>query len=117
MVLTENGIGIHRGPKEHFTRPAIDPLFRSAAEVYGPRVIGLLLSRAGDDGVRGLIHIKGAGGLSLVQDPSEAMMPSMPINALLYDHVDLVLPLTELASILIPLMAGEQVVSPAVSWH
>ncbi|WP_447985875.1 chemotaxis protein CheB [Nitrospira sp. Nam74] len=117
MELTEQGLRVHRGPKEHFTRPAIDPLFRSAAAVYGPRVTGLLLSGAGDDGVRGLIHIKGGGGLSLVQDPSEAMMPSMPINALLYDHVDLVLPVTELASILIPLMGGEQVVSPAVSWH
>lgn len=117
LVLTEQGLRVHRGPKEHCTRPAIDPLFRSAAAVYGPRVVGVLLSGTGDDGVHGLIHIKGGGGLSVVQDPAEALVPSMPINALLYDHVDLVLPLTELASLLIPLIAGQQVACPAVSWH
>jgi two-component system, chemotaxis family, protein-glutamate methylesterase/glutaminase len=117
LVLTEEGLRVHRGPKEHCTRPAIDPLFHSAAGVYGSRVVGVLLSGAGSDGVRGLIRIKAGDGLSVVQDPAEAMVPSMPTNALLHDHVDLVLPLTELASLLIPLMVGEQVACPAVSWH
>lgn len=117
MVLTEQGVQIHRGAKEHWTRPAIDPLFRSAAALYGPRVIGVLLTGAGDDGVRGLIHIKRSRGLAVIQDPADAIMPSMPMNALLYDHVDVMLPLTDVASILIPLMEGEQVACPAVSWQ
>lgn len=57
--------------------------------------MGILLTGGGDDGVRGLINIKAAGGISIVQNPDEAKTPSMPMNALLYDHVDLVLSLQD----------------------
>src|SRR5262249_27438159 len=69
LMLEDGVVRLNRGPKEHRTRPAIDPLFRSAAEAYGERVVGVLLSGFGDDGVPGLIEIKKAGGLSIVQDP------------------------------------------------
>ena len=115
LILTRQGFRLDRGPKEHFTRPAVDPLFRSAAAIYGPRVIGVLLTGAGDDGVDGLIQIKAGGGLSLIQDPGEAAVPSMPMNALVYDHVDLVLPLTGMAPAIIGLMRGEELRPSAAS--
>src|SRR5262249_46553912 len=76
MVLEDGRVRLVRGPTEHFTRPAIDPLFRSAAAVYGDRVAGVLLTGNGHDGVSGLIAIKAAGGLTIAQDPSEAAAPS-----------------------------------------
>ncbi len=109
MLLKGKHIELNRGPKEHFTRPAVDRLFVSAAEQYGPRVIGVLLTGAGDDGVAGLIAIKHHGGLSLVQDPRDAKMPMMPMNALRYDHVDLVLPLSRTAVELAKLVQGHAV--------
>src|SRR5262245_26502831 len=87
LVVEDGRVRALRGPKENFTRPAVDPLFRSAAAAYGPRVVGVLLSGGGQDGVRGLIAIKAAGGLSLVQKPSEAVAKSMPETALAEDDV------------------------------
>ena len=109
LLLTKDGMKIDRGAKEHFTRPAVDPLFRSAAEAYGPRVIGVLLTGGGDDGVRGLINIKAAAGISIVQNPDKAKAPSMPMNALLYDHVDLVLSLQEIPSVVAAVAHGKSI--------
>jgi len=91
------------GPKQHRTRPAVDPLFESAARVFGPRVVGLLLSGGGEDGVKGLIAISKTGGMSLAQDPAEAGNPSMPSQAICKDDVDAVLPLAELANTIVTL--------------
>ena len=91
ILLTSRGIAIQRGPKEHSTRPAIDVLFRTAAVSHGPRVVGVLLTGAGEDGVSGFIAISKASGITLTQDPDEAYMPSMPLNALKMDDVDGVL--------------------------
>jgi two-component system, chemotaxis family, protein-glutamate methylesterase/glutaminase len=109
LLLTKDGMKIDRGAKEHFTRPAVDPLFRSAAEAYGPRVMGVLLTGGGDDGVRGLINIKAAAGISIIQNPDEAKASSMPMNALLYDHVDLVLSLQDIPSAVAALAQGESI--------
>ena len=111
MLLKDKQIELNRGPKEHFTRPAVDPLFVSVARQYGRRVIGVLLTGSGDDGVAGLIAIKHQGGLALVQDPSDAKMPMMPMNALRYDHVDLVIPLTAIPAALEKLVEGHPVSS------
>jgi two-component system chemotaxis response regulator CheB len=109
-MLLENGVlRLHRGPKEHGTRPAIDPLFRSAAEAYGERVVGVLLSGLGDDGVPGLVEIKKAGGLSIVQDPEAAPRPSMPCAAIRDDDVDAVLKVHDLAAAIVDLAKGEVV--------
>jgi two-component system chemotaxis response regulator CheB len=106
-VLVEDGrLRLTRGPKEHRTRPAIDPLFRSAAAVYGARVVGVLLSGMGADGVSGLIAIKKAGGISLVQKPEDARFPVMPLNAIARDDVDAVLSIDEIATTLPALAAG-----------
>lgn len=109
LLLTQNGVKPDRGPKEHFTRPAVDPLFRTAAEVFGQRTVGVLLTGGGDDGTRGLINIKAADGISIIQNPDEARASSMPRNALLYDHVDLVLPLQDMAQAIVALAHGTSI--------
>jgi two-component system, chemotaxis family, protein-glutamate methylesterase/glutaminase len=106
LVLENDRFRLHRTPKVNFTRPAVDPLFRSAATAYGRHVVGVLLSGGGDDGVSGLIAIKAAGGLSIVQHPGDAEHPSMPVNAILFDDVDAILPLPRIASTLTALAAG-----------
>lgn len=100
-------VAVQRGPREHSTRPSVDPLFRSAAEAYGRRVVGLLLTGCGEDGVSGLISISKQHGLTLVQDPEEAYMPSMPLNAIRYDEVAGMVLLDDIASILTSLASGE----------
>jgi two-component system chemotaxis response regulator CheB len=109
MTIVDGRFRLSRGPKQHFTRPAIDPLFQSAAESYGDRVTGVVLSGGGDDGVDGLIAIKAAGGVSIAQDPAEADHPPMPENAILFDDVDLVLPVRAIPATLLKLANGEPV--------
>ena len=101
-------IRLDQGPKEHHTRPAADPLFRSAASIYGSRVIGIILTGGGGDGTRGLIAVEQAGGLAIVQDPGDARDPSMPMSALLDDNPDLCLPLSEIPGAIIRLSSVSQ---------
>jgi two-component system, chemotaxis family, protein-glutamate methylesterase/glutaminase len=88
MLLRPGHVILRRGPHENRTRPAIDPLFRSAAVAYKSRVIGVVLSGLLDDGSAGLVAVKACGGLCVVQEPDDAMWPEMPRNALAHDHVD-----------------------------
>ncbi len=82
-LLIEDGVvRLGHGPRENRHRPAIDPLFRSAAKVYRTRVAGVLLTGNLDDGVAGLRDIQHNGGIAIVQDPAEAAYPEMPQNAL-----------------------------------
>lgn len=106
LLVTESGFTATRSPKQHFTRPAVDTLFLSAAATYGKRVAGVLLSGTGDDGVIGLVQIKTGGGLSLVQDPDEAEHESMPANALAGDSVDAALEVADLGSVLTAMADG-----------
>lgn len=100
MVLLKGKIRLTRGPKENRFRPAIDPLFRSAAYYYGEQVIGIILSGALDDGTSGLWLIKKMGGLTIVQDPHESDTPSMPMNAIRAVDVDHVVPVGEMPLII-----------------
>jgi two-component system chemotaxis response regulator CheB len=116
-MLLENGyIRVARGPKENRFRPAIDPLFRSAAYIYGPRVIGVVLSGALDDGTAGLWAIKLRGGTAVVQDPADAVHRSMPISALDNVEVDHKLPVAQIGPLLGRLVreaAGPEPLMPA----
>lgn len=100
LVLTGGRIHCTSGPREQGHRPAIDPLFRSAARTFGPRVVGVILSGTLDDGTVGLIEIKARGGLALVQEPEEAAYPGMIMSALRSVAVDHVAPARDLAAIL-----------------
>lgn len=82
LLLDADVVHVDRGPRENSTRPALDPLFRSAAAMFGPRVCGVVLSGHLDDGSEGLRLVADAGGLAIVQDPDEAPHPEMPRNAL-----------------------------------
>lgn len=91
------------GPKENRFRPAIDPLFRTAALTYGERVVGVVLSGALNDGTAGVIEIKEQGGIVIAQDPREAMFSSMPESAIQHADVDYILPVADIASVLVDL--------------
>jgi two-component system chemotaxis response regulator CheB len=100
LLLTGGRIRCTHGPREQGHRPAIDPLFRSAARTFGHRVVGVILSGTLDDGTVGLIEIKARGGLALVQQPEEAAYTGMVMSALRSVAVDHVAPARELAAIL-----------------
>ncbi|MFA7404039.1 MAG: chemotaxis protein CheB [Pelobacteraceae bacterium] len=82
MVERGGTLALSIDPPVNFARPSIDVLFESAANVYGPALIGIILTGAGDDGSRGLLKIEKCGGLTVVQDPADAEMDSMPNSAL-----------------------------------
>jgi two-component system chemotaxis response regulator CheB len=103
-LLVEHGrMRVVRGPKENRHRPAVDPLFRSAAQAYGPRVVGVVLTGTLDDGTAGLLAVKNCGGVAVVQDPNDALYPGMPRNALQNVDVDHTLPLGDIAPLLVRL--------------
>ncbi|ETF06388.1 MAG: chemotaxis protein CheB [Dehalococcoidia bacterium] len=104
LLVKKGAIQITRSAKENHSRPAIDPMFRSAAISYGSNAIGVLMTGELDDGVVGLQAIKAYGGLAFVQDPETAEAPSMPTNALRHVSVDGCLPLTELAKRLVQII-------------
>jgi two-component system chemotaxis response regulator CheB len=108
MRLHPGIIHLDRGPKVRHTRPAADPLFQSAAEAYGPRTVGVVLTGGDHDATEGARAIKTHGGLIIVQQPYEADMPSMPLSALRDDHPDYILQIDEMPAILVTLSQGRQ---------
>jgi two-component system chemotaxis response regulator CheB len=106
MTIEDEHWRLTRDPKQHRMRPAVDPLMISAAFARGKRVVGVLLSGGGADGVEGLIAIKGKGGISIAQRPDQARQPSMPVTAIREDDVDAALRVDEIAALLPSLAAG-----------
>ena len=114
-LLVEPGrVRVTKGPRENRFRPAIDPLFRSAAQVYGPGTIGVVMTGNLDDGTAGLWAIKQLGGTAIVQHPEDALFPAMPLSALRHVRVDYSVPLAELAPLLIELTSEIEVVDSEV---
>lgn len=106
LLIDRDSIAVTKGPKENRFRPSIDALFRSAAYNYGHQVIGVVLSGALDDGTSGLWSIKRLGGLTVVQDPTEASYDSMPLSAMAQVQVDYQKPAADSGPLLVQLSAA-----------
>ena len=100
LLLINGTIRLGEGPRENLARPAIDPLFRSAALSYGPRAVGVVLTGMLNDGAAGLHAIKAAGGTAIVQHPLDAEADQMPLAALEATEVDHVAAVAELPAVL-----------------
>lgn len=112
LIIEGENMLVKKGPKENNFRPAIDALMRSAAYWYKTRVIGIVLTGYLNDGTSGLWSVKQFGGITVIQDPVDALYPDMPRNVLEYVEVDYILPLAEIAPMVTGLVkapAGEPV--------
>lgn len=106
LLVEEGRLRVVFGPEENGARPSIDVLFRTAARAYGRRVVGVVLSGDSDDGASGLVAIRQASGLSIVQDPQDALVPDMPRAAIEYEAVDLRLKVAAMPPALVRLTHG-----------
>lgn len=107
MTIVGRRLHLTRGPKENWARPAIDPLFRSAAEGYGTGAIGVILTGNLDDGTAGLYEIKQRGGIAIAQSPMDAAHPDMPRSAANHVDIDYCIPLAEISRLLTTLVTEE----------
>ena len=117
VLVERDHIRLWHGPRQHFTRPPIDPLFSSIARYYGPRAIGVVLSGTGSDGSAGLEEIAKAGGKTVIQQPNDALYPEMPRNAAAAMEVDYVVPAAELPPLLQRLAAERVKIEIARAQH
>ena len=114
-MLVESGrIHLTKGPRENCARPAIDPLFRSAARAYGSSVIGVILTGGLNDGTAGMFEVKARGGTTVVQDPADAVTPDMPQSVISNVMVDYVVPVAEIGPLLSHLVGDGDAAFPLI---
>ena len=114
LLIEGTKLRISKGPKENRFRPAVDPLFRSAAYYYGSQVMGIVLSGALDDGTAGLWTVKEHGGIAIIQNPLDAEVPSMPQNAERHVNIDYSIAVADMPRLLVRLIKEAASASPAV---
>jgi two-component system, chemotaxis family, protein-glutamate methylesterase/glutaminase len=107
LIVEFGHMHLTRGPRENRVRPAINPLFRSAALAYGPRVIGIVLTGMLDDGTAGLWEIKRRGGMAIVQSPDDAEYEQMPESAVANVHVDYQIPIDKMGAKILSLLSQD----------
>jgi two-component system, chemotaxis family, protein-glutamate methylesterase/glutaminase len=117
LLIEPGRVRLAKGPKEHRFRPAVDPLFRSAAQVFKANTIGVVLTGNLNDGSAGLWAIKELGGVAIVQDPRDAMFPSMPKSALESVSVDYVAPLSDIPPLLVKVTSEPAREDPSLTWE
>ena len=100
LVERNRQIALSTDEPVHYSRPSVDVLFESAADVYGNRLLGVILTGANEDGAAGLHAIHRAGGVTVVQRPDSARAPRMVVSALQRNPADFVLSLAEIAALL-----------------
>jgi len=113
LLVDEDRLELTRGPRENFTRPAVDPLFRSAAESFGPLAIGIVLSGNLSDGTAGLWEVKRRGGIAIAQNPDEAEFPGMPSSAAQHVEVDYCVGIKEMGGLVTRLVTELAAQAPA----
>lgn len=114
-MLVEAGIvRLTKGPRENWARPAIDPLFRSAARAYGANVIGVILTGGLNDGTAGMYEVKARHGTTVIQDPAEAVTPNMPQSVIDNVAVDHIVKLAQMAALLTDLVDGQKSTRPSI---
>lgn len=106
LMVEDGHLRVLRGPKENLHRPAVDPLFRSVADSYGPGAVAVVLSGTLADGAAGAAAVSRVGGSVVVQDPGEALYPDMPLAAIAADHPDLVIPLAQIPAAIVRLVGN-----------
>ncbi|HEY3886002.1 MAG TPA: chemotaxis protein CheB [Vicinamibacterales bacterium] len=114
MVVLDGAVRIVHTSSENGVRPAVDPLFRSAARAYGARVVAAILTGTLDDGTAGIAAVKEAGGVTIAQDPDEAFAPGMPRSAVAAGMIDHVLTLRDIPPLLSALAEAD---APAALRH
>jgi two-component system chemotaxis response regulator CheB len=114
LLIDHDRVALAGGPRENRSRPSINRLFRSAAAHHPGRSVGVLLTGMLDDGVAGLVAIKKAGGVTVVQDPVEAEYPSMPRSAIAAGAVDHIAPLEKIGPLLVTLVRERAAIAAAV---
>lgn len=100
LIEPDETFSLDASEKINFSRPSLDVVFKSAADVFGKRLTAILLSGANTDGAEGLAMVKGKGGMTIVQEPSEAMVAYMPLQAIRFMSPDKVLPAREIGQML-----------------
>jgi two-component system, chemotaxis family, protein-glutamate methylesterase/glutaminase len=104
LIERDRTLSLTVEPKVNYSRPAIDVLFESAADAYNNKLIGIILTGANSDGSKGLKRIKELGGITIVQDPKNAEVDTMPMAAIDVTEVDYILPLNEIGNKLVELI-------------
>uniref|UniRef100_UPI0035CB685E chemotaxis protein CheB n=1 Tax=uncultured Sphingomonas sp. TaxID=158754 RepID=UPI0035CB685E len=115
MLVEAGRIHLTKGPRENWARPAIDPLFRSAARAYGAAVIGVILTGGLNDGTAGMFEVKARDGITVVQDPADAVTPNMPLSVIANVAVDYVVPVKEIGALLTRLVADHRATQPTIA--